>query len=400
MTITYQTQIETLTQIVSPEVYGPIASRIERIEARCEKKGYPAPSLEVTDIYMTRGCEVIDGNKYFYEPGDKKIILSLPTITVDGWTLAARVDFIDTETQGRKGLVSTVPGQTVPHGLHDIDETCEHCFKDRKRSRIYIFKNGEQWKRVGSTCIQDYIGLDAKMLLHCTEARTWFQSDEESFYQTAKYFGVTRYLASVATIIRKHGWEPSKGDNPTWNLALQLRLDLLRPFKMTPEQRREAEPTDADWKLATDAIEYYRGRDFHRTNDYQRNLSILADCPAIDIKRLPLAASMVVAYQKVLEQEIENERLRRESGGYAGDPGTKIKAVKVKIKSVRTFEGMYGTTTLYSMIDDANRVYVWYSSRNFDHVKTGTTQTVSGTIKAHKEYKGVPQTVVTRCKWA
>ena len=77
MTITYQTQTETLTQIVSPEVYGPIASRIERIEARCEKKGYPKPSLEVTDIYMTRGCEVIDGNKYFYEPGDKRIVLSL-----------------------------------------------------------------------------------------------------------------------------------------------------------------------------------------------------------------------------------------------------------------------------------------------------------------------------------
>ena len=207
-------------------------------------------------------------------------------------------------------------------------------------------------------------------------------------------------MASVATIIRKHGWEPSKGDNPTWNLAYQLRLDLLRPFKMTPAQRKEAEPTDADWKLATDAIEYYRGRDFQRMNDYERNLSVLADCPAIDIKRLPLAASMIVAYQRVLERAIENERLAKEAGGYAGEIGTKVKGVKVKIKSVRAFEGMYGTTTLYTMLDGANRVYVWYSSRSFDDVKTGTTQTVSGTIKAHKPYKGVPQTVITRCKWA
>ena len=89
---------------------------------------------------------------------------------MNGWTLAARVDFMDTEHSGRKGIVCTVPGQSTPDGLHHIDETCEHCFKDRKRNRIYIFKNGEQWKRVGSTCIQDYIGLDAKMLLHCTEA--------------------------------------------------------------------------------------------------------------------------------------------------------------------------------------------------------------------------------------
>ena len=401
MTITYQAKTETLTQIVAPEVYGPIASRIERIEARCEKKGYPAPSLEVVDIYMTRGREVIGGDTYCYEPGDKKIVLTLPTITVDGWTLVARVDFMDTESSGRKGIVSTVPGQAAPDGLHHIDETCEHCFKDRKRNRIYIFKNGDQWKRVGSTCIRDYIGLDAKMLLHCTEARTWFQSDEESFYTGAKYYGLTRYLASVATIIRKHGWAPSKDDNPTWSLAYQLRIDLLRPFKMSDAERKEWDATEADWQLAKDAIEHFRNlSDYRRMSDYQRNLAVLADCPTVDFKRLPLAASMVIAYRKVLEQRIENERLAKEAGGYAGQPGEKVKSVKVKIKSVRSFEGLYGTTTLYTMLDDANRVYVWYSSRSFDDVKTGSLQTVSGTIKAHKPYKGVPQTVVTRCKWA
>ena len=400
MTITHTVTMETITKIVPPEYYHPISARLEKIEARCERKGFPAPSLNITEIYHGFGAERIGDETYHYEPGDRKIVIEVPNVKVNGWKLIARVDFMDTES-GRRCLVSTVPGETTPAWAHSIDESCEHCHKTRVRNRVYLFRNEKQWKRVGSTCTQDYLGLDAAMLLHCSQGRTWYDDPEGETLKTAKYWGLHRYLTAVATCVRKAGFRKSNDDAPTWISALVLRVDLARPFAMDPERRKDWTPTDEDAKLAKDAIEHFKAQtNFDRMSDYLRNIAVLADCPMVDRKRLPLAASMIVAYQRVLERRVADAQAAKDSGGHFGTIGQRIKSIAVKIKSVRTFETAYGWTTLYSMIDDENRSFVWYSSRNFDAIKVGSDQVITGTVKAHNEYRGVPQTVVTRCKWA
>ena len=398
MTITHTVRTHTVEMIVSPEQYSPIAARFSKIVARCEKKDYPAPTLELVDVFSQRGSEVLDGGTFYYERGDRKIKLSLPTITVDGWTLVARVDFMDTDS-GPRGIVSTVPGQTAPEWAHDIDTTCEHCHKHRRRNRIFIFENESgDYRRVGSTCIEDYMGLDAAMLLHCTEGRTWYESDEEGI-KAAKWWSVQRFVATARTLVRKSGFQKSKDDNPTWLAAYWLRIDLARPHVMDPEKRREWTPTEEDERFAADAIEHFRNQRSARS-DYVRNLSVVAECAAVDFKRLPLTASMAVAYERVLERRVAEEKARQEAGGEVGEIGDKVQSVAVKVASVRTFEGGFGPTTVYTLVDAQNHNYVWFSSRQFDDVQVGAERKITGRIKDHKEFRGVPQTVLTRCKWA
>ena len=58
-------------------------------------------------------------------------------------------------------------------------------------------------------------------------------------------------------------------------------------------------------------------------------------------------------------------------------------------------------------VDDDGNVYVWKTSKDMGYCVNGYWQefekgsrlTLTGKIKDHKEYKGVKQTMLTRCKY-
>lgn len=71
------------------------------------------------------------------------------------------------------------------------------------------------------------------------------------------------------------------------------------------------------------------------------------------------------------------------------------KELNLRVDSVFSFETKYGTSYLHTMSDSDDNVYIWStSSRKLDKHKT---YRLKGTIKDHKEYNGVKQTVLTRC---
>lgn len=78
---------------------------------------------------------------------------------------------------------------------------------------------------------------------------------------------------------------------------------------------------------------------------------------------------------------------------HIGAVGDKIE-IEVELVRRGSFDSDFGTTYVYTFKDSEGNVLVW-KTKNFFEV---TTCTVKGTIKEHSEYKGVPQTVLTRCK--
>ena len=60
------------------------------------------------------------------------------------------------------------------------------------------------------------------------------------------------------------------------------------------------------------------------------------------------------------------------------------------------YDTQYGTTYIYRMCDKNNNEYIWKTSKFLD-VKNGDIINLKGTVKAHNEYKGTKQTVLTRC---
>lgn len=112
------------------------------------------------------------------------------------------------------------------------------------------------------------------------------------------------------------------------------------------------------------------------------------------------------AERKAEQERIEAERIAEKARSqYIGTIGEKI---ELRCKFVRTawyesesFVGFGKETTYINTFADAdgNKIVWKTNTRNIGaQINEGTQCVVSGTIKAHSEYKDEKQTVLTRCK--
>ena len=103
-----------------------------------------------------------------------------------------------------------------------------------------------------------------------------------------------------------------------------------------------------------------------------------------------------------IKEENERRKAAENHSEYVGNVGDRIE-VPVTIKSAYNFEvasysrwGRTETHTIYTMLDKDGNVYVWKTSGWLG--QEGEDVVIKGTVKEHSEYKGVKQTVLTRCK--
>ena len=106
---------------------------------------------------------------------------------------------------------------------------------------------------------------------------------------------------------------------------------------------------------------------------------------------------------------IETRTPREPSGSeYLGEVGKRLK-VAVTLKKSFSFENDFGTTYIHNFEDDAGNVIIWKTANSLTEYAYGSgTYTphelkscdLTGTVKEHSEYKGIWQTVLTRCKVA
>lgn len=83
-----------------------------------------------------------------------------------------------------------------------------------------------------------------------------------------------------------------------------------------------------------------------------------------------------------------------ESGEYVGEIGDRD-VFELRIKKAIALYGYYGISTMHIMEDADGNTFVWTTAAK--SLAVGETYRLKGTIKDHKEYKGVKQTILTRC---
>lgn len=80
-----------------------------------------------------------------------------------------------------------------------------------------------------------------------------------------------------------------------------------------------------------------------------------------------------------------------------GDVGKRYTVEATSFMMLGQWEGTYGTRYMYKFTDVEGNIFVWKTGNLID---TEKPVTVTGTVKAHSEYKGEKQTELTRCKIA
>lgn len=108
----------------------------------------------------------------------------------------------------------------------------------------------------------------------------------------------------------------------------------------------------------------------------------------------------MIAYERHVEG-IERKRREAETAvdsTYFGEIGKRYD-VAGTVDRIHYIEGEYGVTTLVVFTDADGRRFKWFASGSKEF-KVGESVTMKGTVKAHEEYKGAKETVLTRCKVA
>lgn len=106
-------------------------------------------------------------------------------------------------------------------------------------------------------------------------------------------------------------------------------------------------------------------------------------------------------YVNKIKKAEDSLKATNSTSEYVGEIGDKIE-VEVTLSFYTGWESNFGynnVTYLYTFKDEQGNVYTWKTGSYLNKDK-GSKLTLKGTIKDHSEYKGVKQTVLTRCKIA
>ena len=99
--------------------------------------------------------------------------------------------------------------------------------------------------------------------------------------------------------------------------------------------------------------------------------------------------------EKAVMDAVEQLIYEPDESEFQGNIGDKIETV-VTVEKAIMLNGYYGPSTMHIMRDYDGNCFVWTTAAKSWEV--GTEHYIAGTIKDLKQYKGVKQTILTRCR--
>lgn len=180
---------------------------------------------------------------------------------------------------------------------------------------------------------------------------------------------------------------------------------------MTTRREKIQPPTEQDFELAKKVAEWMGtlvDSPEIEKNDYLYNLSIYGKADVVNFKGVGIVASAVQAYLR--DEARKQERADLTKSQHMGAVKDRIEVV-AKVLLRKDIESFYGVKTLYKFVtSEGNVLTVFHTGRYFEHleayegnadrvgsrVNIGETIRIVGTVKEHKAYQGVKETMLSR----
>jgi hypothetical protein len=386
--------------------------KVAKINRRAAKLGCPEVVLEVSEPYDLPVKDENGDVKYYVRKRTVKVVGEPPR--VEGWTLVAKLMHLDGVV-----IIAAVPGETVPVEFREVSpERCDHCHAHRYRLDTFVLRNEADGshKVVGRNCLADFLGgHDPKRVAAMCElmiAVGEALEQEEGWNCGGGYYRLDPLdvLARTAVAIREDGWLSRTAARNSM-MPVSATADVVSSdfWALDPKYRDllAKKATEADHKEAAAAWEWAATAAEGSSNDYLYNVQTVSQMTSIDARLLGITCSILVAYRKFMDREIERRKAKAESHHF-GEVG-KRGVFELTLVGYTSCEGYYGTTHIFRFIEGEGNRVTWFSSRDVEwawgvdeetgepgELRRGDTFTVKATVKKHEEYKGVAQTVVTR----
>ena len=345
---------------------------------------------------------------------------------VAGWTFVARIQ------HGEGGnIVSKAPSEretALDEALWLADPVCDHCHTKRGRKDTFILRaqDGSR-KQVGRNCLADFLRTaDVEMALAFWKYLYEIERDlgggedeDEGGWGGGcgrHYFDLNETLLAAARAIRVDGWtsrsaakayEEASGGRHKDATSDTVGFILDPPWGRGPqadEVNREIRaklatyaPVEHDTTVATATLEWIRRR-LDPQSDYERNLKVALTPDYVEPKNLGLVVSAVQAWLRFSNQYEAKKLEARPDAGYVGEVGKRLRNIPCKVTFTKTWTNdMTGfVTNLLVFVDAEGHEFKWFASGSRG-LEVGRDVLLTGTVKAHEEFRGRKGTLLSRC---
>lgn len=330
-----------------------------------------------------------------------------------GWNFLAVV-----EPMVGGNLIRQVPYADVAEGELEPWRTgeirCDHCKTSRYRKETFVVRaDGSDpaiaagtYKQVGRNCLEAFLG--GKSAASIIAALGWADivrgagGDGEGggFGGGFDGFEMNDFLAWVASSARISGYVTrtqarARDAQATSDHALYLVSPPGGDYTAKERWRAAREkfhPTTDDVARAKAALEWAAG--IEPSNDYERNLNLVAKQPALERKHAGILASAVSGHARKLGDDLK--RASHAPSRHIGAAGEKLDLTLTIEKVISVPSDYSADAKMVTMRDAEGNAFLWRTS--VDVGTAGEVVTLRGTVKRHSDFKGELQTELTRCK--
>lgn len=364
-----------------------IEKRIAKLARKAAKNGNPDISVSFGETFIRE----VDT-----EYGKAEVEFVSVTVTgeaprIAGWDFLARIELL-----GDENLVHSVPGSDIQldQSFRHHNGYCDHCNSARRRNDVFVLSNGSEQIAVGRTCLREFLGIDDPKAIisraqFFEELRDARDEDDLGNFGSFGYVYLPEVLEYAAANIRLNGYVSkakqqetgymTTGDTVMLNIQKAIGFDKL-------------EPNDTDKEWAEKTIQFFRGQeDFG--NDYMDNLRVIMKQDIIKKQHVNLIASAVITAQRQLAP-----KPKIKESNFVGEVKTRLRGLELMLeKIIYLGYSSFGESYLHLMKDSDGNVFSWITGKKLQKAE-GELIRVDGTVKQHKLYNGVKQTVLTRAK--
>ena len=290
---------------------------------------------------------------------------------------------------------------------------CEHCNSSRYRKYTYIVRNvnNGEFKQVGKSCLNDFThGLSAEAAARYISLYDCLIAGEtpEPGFRFEHYIELKEALQYIAETINKFGYVKTQDcGRSTASRAHDYYLtnNGMIPSYIREDCKREMEEVNFDHTApkvldtVSKALDWVLSQD--ETNNYMHNLKTICSLPYVRQKNFGILASLFPSHNRELAYQAKKEAEAKANAAEVTSEyvGTIKDRITVEVKSVTCVTSWgtdFGITRIYKIIGTDGNVYMWKTGNLIED----TIKTITGTVKAHNEFRGIKQTELTRCRVA
>lgn len=384
-----------------------LEKKLARIQNKCSKYDYTFHYKKMEPVYREITPE--DG---------RKITCKFIPVEVFGEVKHEDWRFVATVDHHKEGnVIRQFDTQLeIPNKYRTTECVCEHCNTRRNRKETHLVYNDatQEFKQVGKSCLTEYTrGLSAELVTSYIAMFDTLIEGEAPYagIRPVPYYPIDLVLAYAHQCVKHFGYWKTDADRSTRSRCMSYYLLLEQgwaPSAHAEEQLREelaAVPSfninsQETKKFVEGAINFARTSTDH--SSYMHNMRTICAEDVAKSADLGILISLVPTYSRHIEteaQRLEREEARasEKKSEHVGSIGERITIAVASIEHAYTSDSIYGLSFLYKITDTAGNVFTWWASNGLN---VGENEYVSlvGTVRAHESYRGVKQTVLTRCK--